>query len=355
MITQQRKRLLINFTLIVLGTYFLFMGLTKAQAFLKPLVTALVFSLLMVPVANKFESWNLSRILSSVVNTLILLIISLGFFVLISFQIKGFFEDWDKIQETMKPTIESFENFVLTHTPVEKEQLEEYKKENNASTLFGERSGGEKAFQAVNQVMGFFADYLLTFIYIFFLLNYRRRFKEFILRLFPKNKRGEVATVVNKTAGVAQHYLFGKLLLIIFLALLYSIGLGISGVSNFIFVSILAAVLSLIPYFGNIIGFFLALAFGVVSGGDSGTFIGVVVVFSLVQFIESYILEPYIVGDQVDIHPFFIIVVVIIGNMVWGVMGMILAVPVLGILNVVLLNVESLKVFGFLLSNNEEN
>ncbi|MEX2592698.1 MAG: AI-2E family transporter [Anditalea sp.] len=352
---QERKRLLLNFTLLVLGTYFLFMGLTKAQGFLKPLVTALIFSLLMIPVANKFESWNFSRILSSVCNTLILFIISLGFFMLISFQIKGFVEDWDKIKETMEPNIESFENFVLTHTPLEKEQLEEYKKENNVSTLFGGGSGGEKAFQAVNQVLGFLADYLLTFIYIFFLLNYRRRFKEFVLRLFPQNKRGEVAKVVNKTAGVAQHYLFGKFLLIIFLAVLYSIGLGISGVSNFIFVSLLAALLSLIPYFGNIIGFFIALAFGMISGGDSGTFIGVIIVFSLVQFIESYILEPYIVGDQVDIHPFFIIVVVIIGNMVWGVMGMILAVPLVGIINVVFRNVESLKVFGFLLSNNEEN
>jgi predicted PurR-regulated permease PerM len=168
------------------------------------------------------------------------------------------------------------------------------------------------------------------------------------------DKREEVAKVVNKTAGVAQHYLFGKFLLIIFLAVLYSVGLGISGVSNFIFVSVLAAILSLIPYFGNIIGFFIALAFGMVSGGDSGTFIGVVVVFSLVQFIESYILEPYIVGDQVDIHPFFIIVVVIIGNLVWGVMGMILAVPIVGIINVIFRNVESLQVFGFLLSNNDE-
>src|SRR5690606_20403801 len=184
-------------------------------------------------------------------------------------------------------------------------------------------NGGQSAFSLVNSAFGFMADFLLTFIYIFFLLNYRRKFKEFILRLFPDHKRDEVAKVVTQTATVAQQYLYGKFLLIIFLALLYSLGLGISGVDNFIFISILAAVLSLIPYFGNIIGFFLAMALGMASGGDSGTLIGVVVVFSLVQFVESYILEPYVVGDQVDIHPFFIIVTVILGNMVWGVMGMI--------------------------------
>jgi predicted PurR-regulated permease PerM len=97
------------------------------------------------------------------------------------------------------------------------------------------------------------------------------------------------------------------------------------------------------------------MALGMASGGDSGTLSGVVIVFSLVQFIESYVLEPYIVGDQVDIHPFFIIVSVILGNLVWGVMGMILAVPVVGIINVVFRNVDSLKVFGFLLSNKDDS
>lgn len=329
------------------------MGLVQAQQFLKPLATALILSLLMIPVANKLESWHVSRLLSSTFNTLFLFIISLGFFLMISLQVKGFLADWDKIMDTLRPKIESFENFILTQTPLTEEQLQSYKNGNGFSDITEDEGNGQKAFQMVNFVMGFMANYLLTFIYVFFLLNYRRKFKGFILKLFAPEKRDEVAQVVNKTAGVAQQYLYGKLLLILFLSILYAIGLAISGVSNFLFISIIAAVLSLIPYLGNIIGFGLAISFGLVSGGDTGTLIGVVVVFSVVQFIESYILEPYIVGDQVDIHPFFIIVIVILGNMVWGMMGMILAVPIVGIINVILRHVKSLEVFGYLLSNKE--
>src|SRR5690606_13992348 len=124
---------------------------------------------------------------------------------------------------------------------------------------------------------------------------------------------------------------------------------------NFIFISILAALLSLIPYIGNIIGFGLAMALGVASGGESGTLLGIVIVFRIPQFIERYILAPYVVRDQVDIHPYFIIVTVILANMVWGVMGMVLVVPLVGMLNVVLKNVERLKVFGYLLGNGEED
>src|SRR5690606_8711782 len=157
--------------------------------------------------------------------------------------------------------------------------------------------------RVVQSVFGFTGDFLLTFIYIFFLVNYRRRFKLFLLKLFPQEKQSEVGRVIAETAAVAQKYLFGKFVLIIFLTVLYAIELGISGVDNFVFISILAALLSLIPYIGNLIGFVLAMAFGVASGGESGTLLGIVIVFSITQFIESYILEPYVVGDQVDIHP----------------------------------------------------
>lgn len=353
-ISERRKNLLFNFTLIILSSCFLFWGLVKAQGFLVPLVTAVLLGLLLIPVNNKLESWGFSRMLASFVNTCLLLLLTLGFFFLISYQIKGFMEDWDKIMETIQPKIESVENYILTRTPLDREQLEKYKEETNVSSISGGGSGGQMAFQTINSVFGFMGNFLLTFIYIFFLLTYRKRFKQFILKLFPPQKREKVRKVVDTTAKVAQKYLFGKFLLIIFLAVLYAIGLGISGVDNFIFISLLAAVLSLIPYFGNMVGFALAMALGVASGGGSGTLVGVVIVFSVTQFIESYILEPYVVGDQVDIHPFFIIVTVILANMVWGVMGMILVVPVVGIINVIFMNVESLKVFGFLLSNGEE-
>src|SRR5690606_28014828 len=131
-------------------------------------------------------------------------------------------------------------------------------------------------------------------------------------------------------------------------------GLGISGVDNVVLISLLAALLSLIPHLGNIIGLGLAMAVGVASGGASGPLLGIVIVFCVSQVIETYILEPYVVGDQVDIHPFFIIVTVILANIIWGVMGMVLVVPLVGMLNVVLKNVDSLKVFEFLLGNGDD-
>jgi len=349
------KSLLYPLVALVVGAYFLFTGLSEAKGFLAPLVVAIILALLLIPLGNLFER-KLNRLTSSLLSTIILLLFSIGIFILLSFQIKNFVEDWDKIKETMTPKIEQLQSYAYQHTALSSEDLQKYKEENDMqSILTSSGNSGEKAFNFINSVTSFFSNYLLTFIYIFFLLNYRKRFKIFILKLFSKQRKEEVKEIINETARVAQFYLRGKLILIIILSILYSIGLGISGVSNFILIAVIASFLTLIPFIGNIIGMGLALVFGYLTQGETSILIGVILTFTIVQFIESYVLEPFIVGDKVDIHPFFVILAIILGNMIWGVMGMILAIPVLGILNVIFNHVPSLKPFGYLLSTDKEN
>src|SRR5690606_10976306 len=107
------------------------------------------------------------------------------------------------------------------------------------------------------------------------------------------------------------------------------------GLKHALFISLIAALFSLIPYVGNIIGLVLAIAMSFLSQGDTGQIIGILIVFSIAQFVESYFLEPFIVGAEVDLNPVIVIVGVVLGGIVWGVMGMILAIPLLGICKVV--------------------
>lgn len=349
------KRILLTATLLIIGTYFLILSLVKAQGFLAPLVMAIVLALLMIPLAKKIEKTRINRGFASLICTFILFLISLGIFAVLSFQVKNFVDDWEEIKKQMQPKIEQAEEFIYEHTNFSKEDFEEYKEQNNLSTFASGGSSGERAFSFMKKVMDFISNYLLTFIYIFFLINYRNRFKNFFLKLVSEEQQQNAKKIIQRTATIVQQYLVGKALLIIFLTVLYSIGLGISGVDNFILISLIAAFLSLIPFIGNIIGFILALVFGFLTTGETTVLIGIIITFTLVQFIESYILEPYVVGDKVNLHPFLVILSIIAGNMIWGVMGMILAIPVLGILNVILRHVEPLKPFGYLLSTDKQN
>ncbi|MEP6261850.1 MAG: AI-2E family transporter [Gillisia sp.] len=348
------KRILFIATTFIVGIYFLFLSLVEAKGFLAPLVMAIVLALLMIPLSNKLEKTFLNRGFSSLICTLFLFVISLGVFALLSFQIKNFVGDWELIKEKMQPKLEQAESFLYEHTALTKEDFETYKEENDLSALGAGGSPGQKAFSFMKSVLSFLSNYLLVFIYIFFLLNYRTKFKLFFLKLAPHEKQKETNRIVHKTATLVQQYLVGKSFLIILLTVLYSIGLGASGVDNFILISFIGAFLSLIPFIGNIIAFGLALVFGYLTTGELGVLLGIIITFVIVQFIESYILEPYVVGDKVNLHPFLVILAIILGNMVWGVLGMILAIPVLGILNIIFNHVPPLKPFGFLLSTDKK-
>lgn len=344
------KKLLIYFSAIILGTYFLFMGLAKAKGFFAPLFTAIILSLLVLPLSKRFEK-KMSRPLAALLNSILLFLLSVGFIALISFQIRSFAKDWPQIQETMKPKVEQVKSFALEHTPLSENDIREARKssEPNSSEISNRITNFMKGLSS------FMANYLLTFVYVFFLLNYRQIFKNFLLRVIPDKKKSKAQKTINESARVVPQYLLGKLILMGLLAVLYSIGLGLSGVNNFILVSVIAALLTLIPYVGNIIGFAMAVAFGFLSSGDVAVLVGIAITFTLTQFVESYVLQPYVVGDRVDVHPFFVILVVILGNMVWGILGMILAIPVMGILTVVLLNIDQLKPVGILFSKKKFN
>lgn len=368
----QAKQLILVVTLIIVGTYFLFFGLTKAHAFLAPLITAILLALLMVPVSNKIESWGISRGWAAFISDLVLMSFFIGLFFIISAQVQSVAKDWPQMKEKLEPKIQQLQEYIAEHTPYsieeqnqkinEKLPLSGQDQENggqqNASSQTSSSSSGSNIGSLVGTVVFSFFNFLgaalLTFVYIFFFLLYRRKFKLSILKFIPKEDQERGESIIHESGKVSQNYLLGKLILIVLLAVLYAVGLSLAGIKHAILISILAAVLSLIPYLGNIIGFFLAMAMALFAGGDPTALIGVTITFGVAQFVESYILEPYIVGDQVNIHPIFTIIAVVLGGAVFGVVGMIIAIPIFGIIKVVCDHIKVLHPIGYLLGDQKD-
>jgi predicted PurR-regulated permease PerM len=341
---------------IVLATYFFFTGLIQAKTFLAPLTIAVLLSLIVYPAALKFEKLGLSRGIASFLSTLIVFITSLSLVVLLTFQFQNFVEKWPEIKETMLPKIERIEVFASENSPMSKQRINKIVKSGNP--MKSKEASSPAGKQAMSLLMGtaeMLGTFLLTMIYVFFILRYRKRFKYFLFRISPKKNRSEIKQTLSEISRVISGYLVGKLILMGILLVCYLLGLGFSGVDNFILVSLIAVVLNLIPYLGNVIGFSTALAYGYLVSGDFYVLIGVVGTFSISLFIETYILQPYIMGSKVNVHPFLVIVMVILGGALWGISGMILAVPFTAILTVLLLHLPYLKSVGLLLSKKELN
>lgn len=374
-------------TIVIVGLFFLFWGLVKAKSFLAPISVAALLAMVILPICRWFEKKKINRGWSSFFSVLIILLFFVGLASVLGVQIKSFTDDWSKIKQRMEPKVEQLQKFISEKTGLSVQEQNQkipfsisssnsQSKENQGgqqqdqgnqqgeiqqdqqgkSDTSAQQSGSSMASTVgsfLRQFMNFLGTFLLIFIYIFFFLLYRNKFRNSILKMVPEDRQNEAKHVITGSMGIAQKYLFGRLILIFFLAVLYSIGLSVSGVQNAILISVLAAILSLIPYIGNIIGFVLAVAMAGFSGSGMTGVIGVTITFAIAQFVESYILEPFIVGDKVNLNPVMVIIVVVLGGAIWGIIGMLVAIPVLGIVKVVFDHIPALQPWGYLFGEED--
>jgi predicted PurR-regulated permease PerM len=135
---------------------------------------------------------------------------------------------------------------------------------------------------------------------------------------------------------------------------MYTIGFTIAGVQNAFFFAIICGLLELVPFVGNLAGTVLTLGMSLVQGAGANVMIGIVITYVVVQFIQSYILEPLVVGAEVQINPLFTIVGLVAGETLWGIPGMILAIPMLGIAKIICEHVPPLKPYAYLIGNDKK-
>jgi len=143
--------------------------------------------------------------------------------------------------------------------------------------------------------------------------------------------------------------MLGLSLIILIVAVLNTIGLLILGIDNAVLFGVMAAVLTLIPYIGILLGALLPVLFALFTKDSLWYPFGVVLIFMLIQFLEGNFLTPNIVGRQVSINPFAAILALIIGAMLLGLIGVMFALPVLAILKVICDEIVTLKPMGYLI------
>ena len=158
-------------------------------------------------------------------------------------------------------------------------------------------------------------------------------------------------TTMDNIQKVVESYISGLMIVIVIVAILNTLGLLIMGVPYAIFFGAFAAVLTIIPYIGILIGALLPALYILVQTGSLVNAVIVVGIFAFVQFLEGNFITPNITGSKVSINPFAAILALIIGGEIWGAAGMILSIPIIAILKVVFDAYEPLKPIGFLLGD----
>lgn len=327
--------------------FLVIVGLYYGATFLIPLAFAMFFAALIVPVSNFMENkWRLGRISSSLISTFILFI-GIGLLIFFLFRQLGIFlADLIERKEEIRDYITLLQEQVTQSTGFSIYQQEE---------LLRERLGF--FFEAIQNIItnflagitGMFVNFLLVLIYVLLLLINRDKFVEFIMMYVSEGKREKTKEILNDTQKVANKYLWGRLQVMLLLAIMYTITFYAYGLEHASLLIVFGVIITIIPYIGPLLSGVLPVLFMIIFGGSTMEVVSFSIIVLIIQLIESYVAEPLIIGSEVHQSPLFVIIAIIIGGALWGIAGMILFVPIFGILKILFDNHPDLKPIGFLM------
>ena len=178
------------------------------------------------------------------------------------------------------------------------------------------------------------ANLVIIPVVMFYLLRDYDLINKKMLGFVPERSREQVLSLIKEIDGVLAGFVRGQLMVGLIMAGLYSIGLFFCGTPMSLFIGLLAGLASLVPYLGLVFGFVPAVILTFMQTQDWVLVFGVAGVFAVVQGLEGMIITPRIVGEKIGLHPVAIILAVLLGAEFFGLVGVIVSVPVAAALNV---------------------
>jgi predicted PurR-regulated permease PerM len=337
--THSFNRLDYTFKILVVITIIV-MGLSMAGDIVIPMAFAALLSIVLQPLVRRLERKIPTVLAISIVLVLTMVIIGMIVWVVVR-QVSGLISDLPDLQVRT-------ENFI--------DQISKYARE---SFNISKADQKKMITEGATKVSAYLGDILLTTshtiatlvqipIYIFLILIYRQKFKNFFIALFPGNTEFAWKKSIER---VIRGYISGLMLVTLIIATMNSVGLLIVGIDHAIFFGILSGLLTIIPYVGITIGAAFPILMALITKDSIWYAVAVLVVFSVTQFLEGNFISPRITGSKVSVNALAAIIALVIGGKILGIPGMILAVPTVGVIRVLLSGVQRLKPFVILLED----
>lgn len=338
-------------TFILLLIFLIFSSLFHAQQFLVPFTVACLFAFLLNPISMRLERWGTNRVIAIIISILIAILVVAGLIFFFSTQIMSFRDDLPELNAQLNKKLEAIQSYVETKFNVSQEKQEEFIKKKSKS-LF---EGGGIVMNVFSATGTFIAMTLLIPIYIFFLTFYKKRIHNFIIKIANPENYTRNEEIIQRIARVTQSYLAGLLIDIAILSVLNTVGFLVIGLKHAVLLGVTAAILNIIPYVGVLIGSIFPVAIALLTKDSLWSAAAAAGVCIVVQFLDNNFITPKVVGSSVNLNPLATLIVLIVGGTVWGVAGMMLFIPLLGMLKVVFDNVESLQPYGYLIGEEKDS
>ena len=195
---------------------------------------------------------------------------------------------------------------------------------------------------------------MLVPIFASLFLYHRETFVKFLELLLGDHQKNNLFTIIKESIVTYYRFVKGTFFVYIIVGILNSVGLLALGIDHAIVFGMITAFMTVIPYIGILISAALPVSLALVTKDSLWYATGVVAVFSFVQYLEANIIFPKVVGQQLNLSTWSVLVAIIIGTILWGIAGMILFVPFAAILKIISEHTDALKPLSIVLSRNKK-
>lgn len=312
---------------------------------------ALLVSFVLYPICSWLEKKGMPRMGAILLSMILLLIPACGLIILFINQVSLVRNEWVHLEPKLIELLTRFSQSIMDDYSVSREQQLEW------------------LTQTVNQSASDFLNYAMKLMYsstfllttlilvpVFsvLILFYRHMLMTVTFALFPGEKKEDIKDILFMTVTAYYNFIKGMTMVYAVVGMLNSIGLLLLGVPNAFFFGFTAAILTFIPYVGIMVGAVLPMVVSWITFDSIWYPVWVVLIFSFVQYLEANIIFPLAVSNRLKINTLATLTVILIGGLLWGLAGMILFVPFLGIAKLIADQHPKMKTLSTLLGTEEK-
>ncbi|MEO6548781.1 MAG: AI-2E family transporter [Ferruginibacter sp.] len=341
------KLALVLVSLISMGYIFVL-----AKQILSPLLYSFLFAILLLPLATWLEKkfrFPRSLAASSSVLLMILFIYLIVYFV--GSQLSSLADDWPVFKQTFAASLSDFQHWISQRFHVNMAKQINYINKatsnlvSSSTTIIGE---------TVLSLSSLILFLVFVTIYTFFILFYRRLIIRFLIAVFQEENAVTVLDIVEQVQFIIRKYIVGLLLEMAIVSAACCIAFSIIGIKYAILLGFITGLFNIIPYIGIFSSLVLTTLITIGTAASTTTIVLVMCTIGGMHLVDSNFLLPFIVGSKVKINAFITLLGVIIGEMLWGISGMFLSVPVIAICKIVFDRIDSLNPWGLLLGDEKD-
>lgn len=313
---------------IVYGAVLLYFG----RSIFIPFSFALLISFISYPVCAWLEKKGVGRITAIIISISFFLLLGLCLLAVLVYQFMSFLEEWPLLQIKLSQSISELSQLLISVFGITKGQQENFISSisvSSGSNLLSVLTSTISA-SVLSMVM-----FILVPVYTILILYYRRYWVKVLYHIFPTEGKENLRKIIELTIKAYYDFIKGMALVYLIVGVLNSIGLLVLGVPHAILFGFIASILTFIPYIGIIAGSLLPITVAWITYDSFWYPLGIVAIFTFVQYLEANVIFPFAVSNRLNVNALVMLLAIFTGGVLWGVAGMILFVPFVGIVKLI--------------------